>query len=91
MFVNKCGDIIIKQKFQNYEFGPVMNIYKIEQGEFLFKGVLKNKLQIYVQKICENEKGDLFIIGNASFTSLITYILFLLYFLFFNPSYIGLV
>ena len=64
MFVTNCEDIIIKQKFQNYEFGPVMNIYKIEQGEFLFKGVLKNKLQIYVQQICENEKGDLFIIGN---------------------------
>lgn len=63
MFVTNCGDIIIKQKFQNYEFGPVMNIYKFEKGEFSFKGVLKNKLQIYVQQICENENGDLFIIG----------------------------
>ena len=64
MFVASCGDVIIKQKLQNYEYGPVMNMYKFENGEFLFKGVLKNKLQIYVQQICENEKGDLYIVGN---------------------------
>ena len=63
MFVTNWGDIIIKQKFQNYEFGPVMNIYKYEDGEFSFRGVLKNKLQIYIQQICENEKGDLFLVG----------------------------
>ena len=63
IFVKNNGEIIIKENYQNFEYGPKINIYTIESEELLFKGVLKNKLQIYIEQIYENKDNQLFISG----------------------------
>ena len=57
IFVRNCGDIIIKENLST-------NIYKFENGEILFKGILKKILQVDINNIIENEKGELFISEN---------------------------
>ena len=66
IYTRKNGDIIIKENVNMFQFRPIINIiniYHIQNGEFLYKGVFENKLQIYIQEMHENEKGELFIIG----------------------------
>ena len=63
IFIRNNGEIIIKENYNNFEYGPNANIYKIENGELLFKGVLKRKLQIYIEQIYENKENQLYISG----------------------------
>ena len=57
IFCRNCGEIIIKENL-------FTNIYKYEKGEIVYKGIFKNKLQINIDKIVENKKGELFISEN---------------------------
>ena len=61
IFVRNNGDIIINEILKNYFLATVMKIYRYEKGEFVFKGVLRNKLQIKAKQILENSKNHLFI------------------------------
>ena len=55
------NDIIINEIMENYFLATAMKIYRFEKGEIMFKGILKNKLQIKSKQIMENNKGNLFI------------------------------
>ena len=68
IFVRNNNDIIINEIMENYFLATGMKIYRFEKGEIIFKGVLKNKLQIRAKQIFENHKGNLFIseYGNES-------------------------
>jgi hypothetical protein len=46
---------------ENYFLATAMKIYRYENGGIVFKGILKNKLQIKAKQILENDKGNLFI------------------------------
>ena len=63
LFVRNNGDIIIREIFDYIETGPKINIYRIKEGEIVFRGVLQNQLQIYIKGICENNNGEMFIYG----------------------------
>lgn len=74
IFVRKNNDIIINELMENYFLATAMKLYKFEKGEFIFKGVLNNKLQIRAKKIIENDKGNLFISELGDETSKYSYI-----------------
>jgi len=61
IFVRNNNDIIINEIMENYFLATAMKIYRYENGEIVFKGILKNKLQIKAKQILENDKGNLFI------------------------------
>ena len=61
IFVRNNDDIIINEIMENYFLATAMKIYRFEKGEIIFKGVLKNKLQIKAKQIFENNKRNLFI------------------------------
>lgn len=61
IFVRNNNDIIINEIMENYFLATAMKIYRFEKGEIMFKGILKNKLQIKSKQIMENNKGNLFI------------------------------
>ena len=63
LFVRNNGDIIIREIFDYTETGPKISIYRIKEGEIVFRGVLQNQLQIYIKDICENNNGEMFIYG----------------------------
>ena len=74
IFVRNNNDIIINEIMENYFLATAMKLYKFEKGEFIFKGVLNNKLQIRAKKIIENDKGNLFISELGDETSKYSYI-----------------
>ena len=74
IFVRKNNDIIINELMENYFLATAMKLYKFEKGEFIFKGVLNNKLQIRAKKIIENDKGNLFISELGDETNKYSYI-----------------
>ena len=74
IYVRKNNDIIINEMMENYFLATVMKLYKFEKGEFIFKGVLKNKLQIRAKQIMENDQGNLFISEFGNETKKYSYI-----------------
>ena len=74
IFVRNNNDIIINEIMENYFLATAMNIYRYEKGEMVFKGLLKNKLQVKAKQIIENEKGNLFISEFGLDTSKYNYI-----------------
>ncbi len=67
IFIRKNGDIIIRECFKNFHFRPIINIYQFKDGEFSYKGVFEKKVQIYINEMKENDKGELFFIGDENY------------------------
>ena len=47
IFIRNNEDIIIRENSEGYELFPNINIYRRENGELVFRGLLNNKFQIY--------------------------------------------
>ena len=67
IFVRSNEEIIINEVLENYYLATICKVYKIENEELCFKGLLKSKFQFRVKQIMENSDKNLFIseFGNS--------------------------
>ena len=68
IFVRSNEEIIINEVLENYYLATICKVYKIENEELCFKGLLKSKFQFRVKQIMENSDKNLFIseFGNST-------------------------
>ena len=75
IFTRMNDDIIINEILDNYYLATFMKVYKFDNGELCFRGLLKSKMQIRAKQIIENPEGILYVTDFGDITQKYSYIL----------------